>query len=280
MARSLAFHTLILGLIGAYAGWLYVGQGPDLAWKTVGGHMATFALSAALACVLVLASSRRETADRIGHLALAALIFVNSMALTYAPLVVDGIPDFGGNLNWVGKTLALVFAMLSFLLLPASLRRESGVLSPLRSGSVAPTLIALAAFGALGVGLTFASADAGNLLEQTAFQLTLPSLSEEILFRGVLLALFLRVASGGPVLLGVSFGAPFVATSVLFGLVHGFVFAPSEGFIFDPLPVVVTGVIGLALAWLTVRSGSIWPAVIAHSLLNATGPALRLAGIV
>jgi membrane protease YdiL (CAAX protease family) len=270
---------LFLGAVGAFAAWLYVGQGPDVAWKTVGGHVVTFGVSAALAGLIVLAASRNAAQGRYLPVALAALMFVNAMALTYAPLVIDGFPEFG-TLNWAGKTLALVFVVMSFALLPAALRRETGILALPRAGSLRAVLIALGVFAGLGVALTFAGGADDNLLEQTAFQLTLPSLSEEFLFRGILLALFLRVATGGRTVLGAPLGAPVLATSLMFGLVHGFLFGPSVGFVFDPVPILATGVLGAAFAWLTLRSGSVWPAVIAHSLLNATGPALRLAGVV
>ena len=279
MGRSLAFQVLVLGAIGAFGAWLFVEQGQDVAWKTVGGHMVTFGVSAALAGLIVLAASRNAIQGRFVPVVLAALVFVNAMALTYAPLVIDGFPEFG-NLNWAGKTLTLVFLAISFALLPTALRRETGILSMPRAGSLRAVLVGLSVFAVLGVALTFAGGTGDNLLEQTIFQLTLPSLSEEFLFRGILLALFLRVATGGRTVLGAPLGAPLIATSLMFGLVHGFLFGPSVGFVFDPVPILATGVFGAAFAWLTLRSGSVWPAVIAHSLLNATGPALRLAGVV
>jgi membrane protease YdiL (CAAX protease family) len=46
----------------------------------------------------------------------------------------------------------------------------------------------------------------------------------------------------------------------VFGLAHGILVA---------LPVL--GFFGLALAWLRLRTGSVWPCVIAHAAYNALG---------
>lgn len=58
-----------------------------------------------------------------------------------------------------------------------------------------------------------------------------------------------------------------VATALAFGFAHGLLVA---------LPPLV--VFGLGLAWVRLRSGSVWPAFIAHGTYNAIGIALSVAG--
>ncbi len=280
MNRVLGFNVLILCVVAGYGLLLLVTEGAEAAVRTVGGHWVTFATSAVGATLLVSLGRPRPTENRSAALAAAALTFVNAMSLTYAPMVIDGFPQWS-VLNWWGKILSLVYCVVIFCLLPEPLRRETGILRPLRSGSLRATSIALGVFAALGLALAFSGGtDSGGVVEAAVFQLTMPSLSEEFLFRGILLSLFARAAPGRRPVLGAGLGWGVVASSVLFGLVHGFVYAPSAGFMFSWIPVLATGVLGAAFAWLTVRSGSIWPAVIAHSLLNATGPVLRLAGLI
>jgi membrane protease YdiL (CAAX protease family) len=92
-------------------------------------------------------------------------------------------------------------------------------------------------------------------------------LYEEILFRGFLLAR-LRVLTGGAL-------APVCLTTALFGLLH---------FPQGPVGMVQTTAVGLVLAVVVVRAGTVWPAVLAHaaidtvSLLLAGRIADRLAG--
>lgn len=77
-------------------------------------------------------------------------------------------------------------------------------------------------------------------------------LVEELLFRGVLLSALQRWHVGGAV----------VISSLTFGLVH----LPGLQFQWYALPDLV--LLGCVLAWLRLRSGSIWPAILAHGVNN------------
>lgn len=78
-------------------------------------------------------------------------------------------------------------------------------------------------------------------------------LVEELLFRGVLLsALLQRWGSGAAILL----------SSLLFALLH----VPGLNWQLIALPDLL--LLALALAWLRLRSGSIWPGVLAHGTYN------------
>jgi membrane protease YdiL (CAAX protease family) len=74
--------------------------------------------------------------------------------------------------------------------------------------------------------------------------------AEELFFRGL----------GVRVLGTLGAVAAIVVSAVVFGLVHGLLVA---------LPTLV--VFGLGLAWLRIRSGSLWPSVFAHALFNSLG---------
>ncbi|HEY9131772.1 MAG TPA: type II CAAX endopeptidase family protein [Dyella sp.] len=78
-------------------------------------------------------------------------------------------------------------------------------------------------------------------------------LVEEVLFRGVLLSAWLRRL---PVAWAVA------ATATLFALVH----LPDLKYLWYGLPNLA--MLGAAFAWLRLRSGSLWPAVVAHGMNN------------
>jgi membrane protease YdiL (CAAX protease family) len=71
--------------------------------------------------------------------------------------------------------------------------------------------------------------------------------AEELLFRGVLFGALRRY---GPVLAG-------LVSATVFGLAH----------VWPPL-VLFAFVVGVVHAWMRERSGSIWPAVISHAVVN------------
>jgi len=83
------------------------------------------------------------------------------------------------------------------------------------------------------------------------FLLIVAPVSEELLFRGILLRGF--VARYGE-------RAAIPLSAVLFALAHVY-----------PIKFLSTYLLGILLAWLTVRFGSIWPAVMAHTMNNAIG---------
>jgi uncharacterized protein len=77
---------------------------------------------------------------------------------------------------------------------------------------------------------------------------TIVPFAEELFFRGL----------GVRVLAFLGSAAAILATSVIFGLAHG---------LFVALPVLVAFAAGLA--WVRIRSDSVWPGVVAHGLFNA-----------
>ena len=107
------------------------------------------------------------------------------------------------------------------------------------------------------VARIFARPPLERLLLQAAAA-TLAPLCEEVAFRGWLLsALRSRFPTGAA--LGLS--------GLLFGLMH-----------LDPVRFPALVPLGVVFAWLTWRSGSIWPAVIAHMTNNGLGLTLAAAG--
>ena len=77
----------------------------------------------------------------------------------------------------------------------------------------------------------------------------LPALCEELVMRGVLLPA-LAARAGPPLAVGL--------TAATFAIIH-----------FDPIRLLFTLVLGLALGVLRLRTGSLWPPVIVHLTLNA-----------
>lgn len=86
-----------------------------------------------------------------------------------------------------------------------------------------------------------------------AIAVTIGPLVEELLFRGALLSALIR---------RLQVGWAVAICSLLFALVH----LPDLGFQWYAIPNLA--LLAVALAWLRLRSGSIWPAVLAHAVNN------------
>ena len=86
----------------------------------------------------------------------------------------------------------------------------------------------------------------------------LPALVEELTFRGALQGALLRRRSVAGAILG---------SAVVFAAVH-----------FDPVRLPGVLLLGLAYGWLTWRTGSLWPSMLAHAVNNGAAVLLLLAG--
>ena len=103
-----------------------------------------------------------------------------------------------------------------------------------------------------------------NLALTILFQITMPGLDEEIMFRGVLLGLMCScLRNDGPIWRNPAN----LITSILFGLVHAL--NVDGGYVsFSISSLIWTGMIGYGLGYMTLKTRSILLAIVAHNLCN------------
>lgn len=186
----------------------------------------------------------------------------------------------------------VLMAATPWLLLTAAGRAQAGIARPVRLSwlAVAPLfgLVAAATCFALGVGLFGHTADnwfvslgnsfraqptPGFSLAQLHLMFTLPAIlfspiGEEIYFRGVLQrALETRLSTKRSALVESAwFGAAHLIHHGLLLTATGLALRPVSG----PLWFVLMTLLSLGFATLRKRSGSVLPAIVAHSAFNAT----------
>lgn len=190
---------------------------------------------------------RRATAREWRHgdlLALSCTAVLAEVASTVVLRPVAGLGrDLGGAVLVVG-TVLLVARRRG--LAPAAL----GLVVPRRRSLLLALAVAMAAIGAqVGLGLALGARVAIGMPPWAALldAGVVAPIEEEILFRGVVYA-GLRARWGGVVAAAVS--------AVVFGAIH----IPA---------VIVPTVLGVVLAALLSRTGSLWPGVLVHVLNNA-----------
>ncbi|UFU07851.1 CPBP family intramembrane glutamic endopeptidase [Ruania halotolerans] len=172
--------------------------------------------------------------------------------------------------NWQGKILDLLWVGILFWVLRRWAREEAGMTWRLRPGSARRALLAIAAVFTIFVGLSLLSvvldenAHQQTGLEQVLFNLTIPNLTEELIWRGAMLAVLDR-AFGTPWRLG---GAPvgwgLVITSVVFGAGHMILLSPDGAFSVNVAGGVFAAGMGVLLAWIWAYTRSLWPAFLLH----------------
>ncbi len=220
----------------------------------------------------------RQIDIRLGWLALLLILFLAYflaliLGASLLPLR-SWFPDL--QWNWGGK-LAAVLLWLAIL---RGLERwktgfraaDAGFTLRQAPGSLKPVLVVTGLFLLLQVMLNLLMGDDARPDRETLlFQLLMPGLDEEPMFRGVLLYMAgLALAGKRFPVFGASMNWAGLLLVLLFGLVHGIAFQQGAWHI-SPLIVLITGFYGLVLLWLRERSGSLVMPILAHNLVNFVG---------
>jgi membrane protease YdiL (CAAX protease family) len=199
----------------------------------------------------------------------AVLVPVGYLALMIGGGIAFAAALAGGNLDGVG--ISLLTALVTFGTVGLTLAVRVRSLAPLLlhapgtrwlwTGLGVGVALRLLAFVIFGLWIAF-TGDAWNPHQDLADSAALGGWSfvailalgglvipfaEELLFRGVLFGALRRY---GPVLAG-------LVSATVFGLAH----------VWPPL-VLFAFVVGVVHAWMRERSGSIWPAVVSHAVVN------------
>lgn len=226
-------------------------------------------LALALATLLVLPGlAQRSTRPwLIAFIATLAMC----LGLQALPGLWPGERVIGERWNWSGQGLMLagVLWIAAMLSRRAGLSwRTMGFTWHQQPGSMRVALAVAAA--ALSLHLLVMSGSRFRLVgvsfETWLYQATLPGLVEELLFRGVLLALLDRAFVARRVVLGASIGWGGVVVTVVFVALHGLDASALSGV----LPA------ALLYLWLRARTGSLVLPVIVHNLWNLSVYAAHL----
>jgi len=109
-------------------------------------------------------------------------------------------------------------------------------------------------------------------LEYFLFELTMPSIAEEMGLRGAVLGFLLYYAKQSD-FSNAKIWMIMVILSVLFGMAH---LLGVESFVEGLKAFLMTFTAGLGLSWLRIKTGSIFPGIIAHSIMNVFDNVLGL----
>jgi membrane protease YdiL (CAAX protease family) len=137
-----------------------------------------------------------------------------------------------------------------------------------RPGSLRAALgVAVAALSIHLLAMSFSALRLPGVSAETwTYQATLPGVVEEVVFRGVLLALLDRTFTARKVLLGVTVGWGGVVVTLVFLALHGI----SAGTLLGVFPA------ALLYLWLRLRTGSLVLPAVVHNLWNLSVYAAHL----
>jgi len=179
--------------------------------------------------------------------------------------------------NWEGKILETLWPLLVVYLLKWMSPEEVGYRLPQFNsgwlwGGILGLFIAIIAFF---IDIVIGSVNDQNLslkkpiIETLAFQLTMPGLAEESVYRGIFLAIFNRYYIRSWKIFNVQIGWGLILTTLLFTSTHVVSYSLEKNAIIGDfslaLPVFIFGFI---FGWLREKTGSLWPCVLCHNFAN------------
>ena len=233
----------------------------------------SIALAAALFLVwALLADPRKSLAaleqTTIRHwsklITLVLAYFLLDQAMLRLPMLVFRIP--GTHWNWLGKLFSIAF---SGLLLARSpwLRRNVGVRWRQASGSLPLALICVAACIAESIHIGLGGRPIAFSWDTLLFQAFIPSIDEELFYRGISLALLERAFARSPMSCRLRYGWAALVISVVFGIEHALTFQEGH-FRFLMEPFLITFAFASVATLVRTRSGSLlWP-ILCHTAIN------------
>lgn len=207
---------------------------------------------------------------------LFVLFAIVSALLQVMHLVVPELSLADTGRNWQGKTLELIWSLGFIVLFHSYLPLEKvGLTLRQNAGSLGPALrVVLIYLGlVLVVGFAFRHAIAPKHfpLERLLWDtVLLPDFTEELAYRGIMLALLNQVFGRNFNFFGAAIGPGFWCIALLFGLVHGIYPADDGGLGFLRPHFMRTFLVsGLLYGWLKERTGSLLMPTLAHYGLEA-----------
>jgi len=217
---------------------------------------------------LIIIFIKKYNKENIRKIIVFGLIFISYQIIIMLPNIFDFLNVINGNWNWNGKILGVLFGVLCYFLFRKlfkdydffTLKQDKTDFKKISILSLAVVLFATI--------MWFIFGKSEFDMETLAFQLTLPGIDEEIMYRGVLLGILMSGLKEKSRLIG---SPSLLIISILFGLIHALKLNQGLTPSFNLIYFFQTGLVGYAWGWITIKSRSVLLAMLSHNFSNFFG---------
>lgn len=196
---------------------------------------------------------------------LFTLIYIVYQLCLVLPRYMEELNVTGSNWNWEGKIAGILFGIACYFLFRKYFRENDFFTLRQKKEHIKITTIVAIAVVVLMTTIYYFIDSSEFDAETLAFQLTMPAIDEEIMFRGILLGLLMTAL---PAKLSFIGNPAVLITAILFGFLHAFTLDKNYSASFEPVYFFHTGIGGYVFGWLTIKSRSILMAVLTHGFTN------------
>lgn len=194
-----------------------------------------------------------------------ALIYIIYQLILVLPKLSSALNFIGGNWNWEGKLFGIIWGIICYFIFRKYFSENDFFTFKQDRNGFKTALIATIISVLLVTAIAYLTGEDKFNVETLAFQLTMPAIDEEIMFRGILLGLLMTALRDKISFLG---NPAILLTAILFGFIHALTLEKDFSVNFEPIYFLHTGIGGFVFGWITVKSRSILLAVLAHGLAN------------
>ena len=170
-----------------------------------------------------------------------------------------------GSWNWDGKILSIIWGVVCFLLFKKYFIENNFLTIKQNMKNNKKVIIVSMIFLVIVFGLSLFSEKEEFNIEKLMFQLLMPGIDEEILFRGVMLGLLLSCIKKELFLIK---NPSLMIMSLLFGIIHGFTISEGFSIQLEPVGIIFTGICGYIYGWVTLQMRSVLVPILLHNLVN------------
>ncbi|MTG98922.1 CPBP family intramembrane metalloprotease [Myroides sp. BIT-d1] len=203
---------------------------------------------------------------RIGIFCFVFVLYSFALRLAH---VFDSFYIIKGNWNWNGKLYGVLCGGVCYFAFRSYFKQHNFFTLRQAPDSQKGVRIATFSIALLAVLVWWYAGNGGEWnVETLAFQLTLPGIDEEIMFRGVLMGLLLSSLKSNVKYIG---NPSNLIIAMLFGFVHAFVLSREYAVSFDIVYFIQTGFAGYIYGWIAIKSKSILFPIVAHNGSNFFG---------
>lgn len=177
-----------------------------------------------------------------------------------------------GKSNWSGKIYNLIGSVL-FLLFYRKYPLKDYFLTFKQHPEFLKTGVIIVIFGLLVQSIiSFKVLPKSFNIETLLYQFSIPGITEEIAFRGIMLGLLTKILKSKYVWVSPAI----LTTSILFGFAHSLFLTKNFEIFLNLTHFIKSFSHGLLWGWITIKSGSILLALLSHNLNNGISNIIRM----
>lgn len=228
---------------------------------------------------IILAIFRSEKVN-LKYVGFFILYFLMDSYIQHLSKLYFDLEFLGLKFAWIGKVLSLFIALIVIFSVSKKDREEIGFTTKTNSKSQVKSgvfiFMGFLAFDFIFKMILFPKG--GNFdLETFAFQMTLPGLTEELVFRGILFWLLDKAFAPKWNFKGIKFGWGFVIITILFAEAHGVMLTENYEFKFDITTILyLTCISSFSVGILRKLSGNLIFPILGHNAINTINTVIRI----